>query len=139
MARKIWVKMKLLFLYEKIAESMWRAMEWACNEKENLVIDSLKKVYQWRSTRWWYAVHERMMKEDPENRTSWKHKWCWHNRGNVWDMMATRWAGEKDWMTKRKEHTSPSDKYKFITYILDNMKLPTEHRKIEKKDGDKKF
>ena len=90
MARKIWVKLKLLFLYEKIAESMWRAMEWACNEKENLVMDSLKKVYQWRSTRWWYAVHERMMKEDPENHTSWKHKWCWHNRGNVWDMMAAR-------------------------------------------------
>ena len=32
-----------------------------------------------------------------------------------------------------------TDKYKFITYILDKMKLPTEHRKIEKKDGDKKF
>ena len=66
MARKIWVKMKLPFLCEKIAESMWRAMWWARNEKENAVIDSLMKVYQWRSTRWWYAVHERMMKEDPE-------------------------------------------------------------------------
>ena len=54
-------------------------------------------------------------------------------------MMATRWAGEKDWMIKRKEHTSLSDKYKFITYILNKMKLPTAHMKIEKKDGDKKY
>ena len=48
----------------------------------------------------------------------------WHNRGNVRDKMATRWAGEKDWMIKRKEKTSPNDKYKFITYILNKMKLP---------------
>ena len=45
-ALKMWVKMKLPFLYEKIAEIMWRAMEWVCNEKENAVIESLKKVYQ---------------------------------------------------------------------------------------------
>ena len=57
----------------------------------------------------------------------------------MWDVMATRWAGEKDWMSKRKEHTSPSDKYMFITYILNEMVLPTEHRKMENKDGDKKF
>ena len=114
-------------------------MGWACNEKENAVIDSLKKVYQWRSTRWWYALHARMMKENPENRTRWRHKWGWHNRGNVWDMMATRWAGEKDWMIKRKEHTSPNAKHKFITYILNKMKLSTAHMKIEKKDGDKKL
>ena len=52
-------------------------------------------------------------------------------------MMATRWAGVKDWMTNRKENTSPSDKYKFITFILNKMKRPTEHRKIEKKGRDK--
>ena len=52
MARKIWVQVRLPFLFAKIAESMWRAMEWACDEKVNAVIDSLKKVYQWRSTRW---------------------------------------------------------------------------------------
>ena len=32
------------FSVRKIAESMWRAREWACTEKENAVIDSLKKV-----------------------------------------------------------------------------------------------
>ena len=43
MARKIWVQMKLpfLFLKKKIAESVWRAMGWACNEKWNAVIFSL--------------------------------------------------------------------------------------------------
>ena len=124
MARKIWVKMKLPFLFEEVAESMWRAMVWAYNEKENAVVDFLKKVFRWRSTRWWYALHTTMMKEDFENRTGW--------------MMATRWAGEKDWMIKRKEYTSPNDKHKFITYILNKMKLTTEHRRIEKKGRDKR-
>ena len=32
-------------------------MRWACNEKENAVINSLKKVYRRRSTKWWYAPH----------------------------------------------------------------------------------
>ena len=66
-------------------------------------------------------------------------KGSWHNRGNVWANMATCWAGAKDWMIKRKEHASPSDKYKFITCILNKMKLPTEHRKTKKKGKDKKF
>ena len=93
MTRKIWVQMKLPFLNEKIAESTWRAMEWACNEKENAVIFSLKKVHKWRSTTRWQTLHTRMIKEDPENRTRWKQKWEWPNRGNVWDEMATCWAG----------------------------------------------
>ena len=46
-------KDEITFSVGKIAESMWRAMVWACNDKENAVIDSLKNVYQWRSTRWW--------------------------------------------------------------------------------------
>ena len=52
MARKIWIKMGLPFLFEKIAESMWRAIRWACDEKSNAVINPLKKIYRWRSTRW---------------------------------------------------------------------------------------
>ena len=45
MARKIWVQMKFSFLYEKIAESMRRAMGWVCHEKTNTVLDTLMKVY----------------------------------------------------------------------------------------------
>ena len=54
-------------------------------------------------------------------------------------MMATRWAVEEDWMIKRKQQTSPRDKYEFITCILNKMKLPTKHGKTEKQDGEKRF
>ena len=43
MARKIWTQMGVPFLYERIAESMWRAMGWARDEKPNTVINSMKK------------------------------------------------------------------------------------------------
>ena len=39
MARKIWIQMGLLFC-EKIAESMWRAVGWACEGKSNVVMNS---------------------------------------------------------------------------------------------------
>ena len=133
MAKKIWVQMKRPFLYEKNAEIMWRTMVWACNEKENAVIFFLKKMYKWRSTTWWQSLHKRMMKDDPENQTRWKHQWRWHNRGNVWDKMASCWAGKKDWMIARKKQNSSDDKYNFITNILNKMKLSTEHGKQERK------
>ena len=41
-------------------------------------------------------------------------------------------------MIKRKEQTSPKDKYKCITCILNKMKLATEHTKTEKKDVEKR-
>ena len=109
MARKILVRMTLPFLYEKCGKYVTRH-GWACHEKENAVIFSLKKVCKWRSATRWQSLHTRMMKEDPENRTRWKHKWGWHNRGNVWHMMATCWAGKKDWMITRKEQNSTNDK-----------------------------
>ena len=40
------------FLSEVIAESMWRAMGWILDESPNTVINSLKKVFRWRSTKW---------------------------------------------------------------------------------------
>ena len=52
--------------------------------------------------------------------------------GDVWDKMATRWAGKNDWMIARKKQNSPEYKYNFITYILNKMLLSTEHRKTEK-------
>ena len=83
-ARKIWV------LYEVIAESMWRAMGWVCDDRLNAV------------TKWWQSTQASGMKEDPCNHTRWKHKWWWHNRGCVWNKRATDWVGEEDWMSKRK-------------------------------------
>ena len=136
MARKIWVQMGLPFLCKKISESKWRAMVWVCDEKVNTVTYSLKKVYKWRSTRWWHSLHTRLMKEDPENRIRWKHKLRWHNQGNVWDEMVTCWAGKEDWIVVRKKKNAPEEKYKFVTFIL---KLSTEHRKTKNKEKDKRL
>ena len=69
MARKIWIQMGLLFVYEVIADRKWCALGWACDEKSNAVIDTLTKVYRWRSTRWWHCLQTKMMERDPENHT----------------------------------------------------------------------
>ena len=42
-ARNIWIQMGLPFLCEVIAESMWRAVGWACYERSNVVINTLQK------------------------------------------------------------------------------------------------
>ena len=56
-------------------------------KKNNAVIYLLKKVYKWRSTTWWHSLQTRMMKEDPENRARWKHKW----RCTIVEMCGIRW------------------------------------------------
>ena len=61
MARKIWIQMGLPFLYEVIAENMWRAMGWACDERSTAVIDSPNRVYRWRCTRWWRSLKTEML------------------------------------------------------------------------------
>ena len=52
--------------------------------------------------------------------------------------MVTCWTGKKDWMTARKKQNSPEDRYKLITYILNKMKPPTQHRKTEKRQMKKR-
>ena len=42
-------------------------------------------------------------------------------------------------MLARREQNSPEDKNKFITYILDKMKLPTEHIQTKDKVKEKRF
>ena len=33
------------------------------------------------------------------NVSPWKHKWCFHNRGVVWDTPVAKWAGEgREWV-----------------------------------------
>ena len=75
-----------------------------------------KKVNKWRSTTWWYSL-----------------KWGWHNRGNVWDKIATRWAGKENWMEAGTKTYTMEDKDKFVTFVLSKMKLPTEQRKSKNK------
>ena len=66
MDRKIWVQMGLLVVYEAIAESMWRAMEWVCEGRAHAVLDTFKKCFQMEK----YKVVGQC------NHTRWKHKWC---------------------------------------------------------------
>ena len=40
------------FLYEVMAESMWRAMRWACDARSNAVTDTLKSAARW----WWQST-----------------------------------------------------------------------------------
>ena len=130
--------MRLPFLYEEIAESMWRAMGWECDERTNAVIDSFYSVFRRRSTRWWQSTQTKMMKDDPCNHTKRKHKWRWHNRGNVWDKIATDWAGKEDWMSPRKKRYALADETQFVTFALDSVKLSTVQRKAKGEGKGKK-
>ena len=85
------------------------------------MVNSQKKVYKLRSTRWWHSLQTEMIERDAGNHTRWKHKWRWHNRGNVWDRIATDWAGEEDWMRARRRKNTLEDKYQFVTFALDRV------------------
>ena len=59
MARKIWKhKMRLPFLI--VAEGTWRPMEWSSGSSKNAVMQTLEKVFRWRSTTLWknWQEHE---------------------------------------------------------------------------------
>ena len=98
-SRKTWVKMGLPFLCEAITVSMWRAVGWVCDDRPNAVVDTLKQVFRWSSTKLRQSTQASGMKEDPNNHTRWKHKCDCHNRGCVWYKVATDWAGKEDWMS----------------------------------------
>ena len=93
----------------------------------------------WRRATWWHNLQTRMMEEDPDNRTRWKHKWRWHKRGNVWDKIATRWAGKENWIVGRKKKRRQRRSTKFVAFVLSKKKLPTENRKSKSKDTEKKI
>ena len=133
-ARKIWIQMGLSVLYDIIAESMWRDMGWVCYQRPDTVVASLQQVFRWRSSQWWHTAQTEGMRDDPLNHTGWKHKWNWHNRGNVWDNMSSDWAGEEDWISKRLDKTSSADKKEFVIRVLNRMNLSTVHRKVKVKE-----
>ena len=104
------------------------------------VINSLKKVCTPVEKSWWQSLQTERMERDKGNHTRWKHKWRWHNRGNVWCKIATEWAGEEDWMRARIRKSTLEKKYQFVTFVLDRMNLSIEHKKskgIGKKVKDK--
>ena len=75
--RKIVVKMHFPFLSEVIVDSIWRLMDWACDERPNAVINTLKQVFRWRSTKWWQSTEVVEMKKKKDPKTRWKHERSW--------------------------------------------------------------
>ena len=42
-------------------------------------------------------------------------------------------------MRVRKKKNTPEEKYKFVTFVLSKMKLPTDHRKTKNNDKEKRI
>ena len=51
------------------------------------------------------------------------------NRGNVWDKIATDWAGKEDWMSERKNKVHLQIIPNSSHFTFDSVKLSTVHRK----------
>ena len=51
--------------------------------------------------------------------------------------MASDWAGEEDWISKRLDKTSSADKKEFVTPVLNRMNLSTVHTKVKVKEKGK--
>ena len=116
-ARTIWTKMKPPFLSEVIAESMWRALGWACHPKPHADLTSLRHAFEWRSTQSWQDTKAINMEHDPYNHARWKHTWNWHNRVCVWDIVASEWAGKEEWSDKKQKRCFTDEvKTDFITF-----------------------
>ena len=83
----------------------------------------LKSFFRCRSTRWWQSTQAKGTKDDPCNHTRWKHRWAWHNRGCVWDKIATDWACKTDWMSERKKNFALTDTTIIATFTLECVKV----------------
>ena len=108
--------MKLPFLSEMIAESMWRAMGLACDPKPNAVISTLQHAFEWRSTKWWQTATAIEMSNDPNIHTRWRARGVGTiNSGCVWDRVASDWTDKEEWSSTRKRCQTTEDKVDFIT------------------------
>ena len=68
----------------KWSPNVWRALGWACGDRLNAVINTLR----WRSRKWWQSTWASVTKSDPHNDTRWKHK-C----GVAWSTVCLGQAG----------------------------------------------
>ena len=107
---------------------MWVAMGWACHTRPNAVLNTLKYALAWRSAAWWQKTKARTVKIDPNNHTRWKHNFGWHNRGCVWDQIASGCSGKEDWSIKRKGCQTEGYKRDFVTFSLSSAEHPVIHR-----------
>ena len=65
------------------------------------------------------------MKQDPYNHARWKHMWCWHKVGCVWEKVALECAGDEDTACKRARCQSIEEKKRFLTSALRSVKHST--------------
>ena len=96
-ARKIWTKMGLPSVW---SDRRMFVEPWDGSVTKDPMRWHWSRFFRRRSTRWWQSTQATGMKNDPYNHTRWKHMWGWHNRGCVWDEVATEWAGNEDWICK---------------------------------------
>ena len=55
-------------------------------------------------------------------------------RGCVWDKLATEWAGDEDWTSKRAKYQPIEDKKRFVTFALSVNHLTTHRTSVGKKE-----
>ena len=63
--------------------------------------------------------------------------WRWHNRGCVWDKVATEWVRDEEWISKRVRCQTLEEKRKFVTFALKNVNhstIPSTKTGRKKKD-----
>ena len=89
-----WRKMQLPTRAVKIAEKVWKTMAWASCDGDVLVMNAPRSTLRWQMSTWWRNRSAWCMRADPINVSRWKHKWCFHNVGVVWDTPMARWAGD---------------------------------------------
>ena len=63
---------------------------------ESAVLETLRHFVQWRSTCWWSNTKVLGMMVDPNHHTRGQPERRWHNRGCVWDALASEWRGDED-------------------------------------------
>ena len=73
--------------WNNVDKDMWRAVGWACDPKPH-ACNTTQKMHKNGEARIGGKLHKQLKcKMTPYNHTRWKHRWCWHNRGCVWDKM----------------------------------------------------
>ena len=116
-------------LSEVIAEAMWRGEGCDCDERPNAVINTLKQVLRWRSTKWWQSTQASGMKSDPVRP---------HKVGTrVW-LASSRVCSETSWLPSGPVRRTGRVKeqyvmhlkitQRFATFALDSVNHSTAHK-----------
>ena len=83
-------------------------------------------------------MHTEGMGDDPMNHTKWKHTWKWHIRASVWDKIATDWAGDDDWISKKNKTSSTDKTYEYVNCPQEKLKEKgRETKQTQNRQGNK--